>query len=154
MQEREYLTKEKYDMLTKELTDLKTTRRKEVADALDYARGLGDLSENAEYHEAREAQANLEDKIKKLESLLKNASVFEDKHTDRVMIGTTVTVKNETTGLEKTIKIVGSEESDTVQGKISNKSPMGSAVLGKKKDESFTFSTPAGTMKYKVVSIK
>jgi transcription elongation factor GreA len=154
MEEREYLTREKYEMLAKELTELKTVKRKEVADALDYARGLGDLSENAEYHEAREAQANLEDKIKKLDALLKNASVFEDKHTDRVMIGSTVTVKNEATNQEKTIKIVGSEESDTAQGKISNKSPMGSAVLGKKKDEAFSFTTPAGTMKYKVVSIK
>ena len=154
MEEREYLTREKYEMLEKELIELKTNKRKEVADALDYARGLGDLSENAEYHEAREAQASLEDKIKKLESLLKNASVFEDKHTDRVMIGSTVTVKNETTGQTKTIQIVGSEESDTASGKISNKSPMGGSVLGKKKDETFGFSTPAGSMKYRVVSIK
>lgn len=154
MEEKEYLTKEKYEMLQKELMDLKTSKRKEVADALDYARGLGDLSENAEYHEAREAQAKLEDKIKKLEILLKNASVFEDKHTDRVMIGSTVTVENETTNKTKTIKIVGSEEADTDGGKISNRSPLGSAVLGKKKGESFNFSTPAGTMKYRVVSIE
>ncbi len=77
-EEREYLTKEKFEQLKHELEDLKTVKRKEVAESLDYARALGDLSENAEYHEAREMQANIEDRIAKLESLLKNTTIVSD----------------------------------------------------------------------------
>jgi len=152
-EKREYLTKQKYDELIIELKDLKNSKRKEVAEALDYARGLGDLSENAEYHEARSQQADVEERISKLESILKNATIVEDRHGDYVIIGSTVTVeKND--GKKRTFMIVGSAESDISADKLSNRSPIGHAVLGKKKGETFSFNSPSGTMTYKVVDIK
>ena len=90
---KEYLTKQKHEELSAELKHLKNTKRKEVAEALDYARGLGDLSENAEYHEARSQQSDVEDRIANLETILKNSIVVEDKHADHAMIGSTVTVE-------------------------------------------------------------
>jgi transcription elongation factor GreA len=150
---REYLTKQKYDELVVELKNLKGTKRKEVAEALDYARGLGDLSENAEYHEARNQQSDIEERIAKLENVLKNSVVVEDKHVDHAMIGSTVTVeKND--GTKRTFMIVGSAESNMNAGKISNRSPIGAAVLGKKKGESFSFTSPSGKMEYKVIEVK
>lgn len=151
--QREYLTKQKYDELSSELKELKNVKRKEVAEALDYARGLGDLSENAEYHEARAQQADIEERIAKLESILKNSIVVEDRHGDHAMIGSTVIVEKHD-GTKRTFMIVGSAESDMAGGKISNRSPLGSAVLGKKKGESFSFNSPSGRMDYKVIDIK
>jgi len=92
---KEYLTKEKYDELEKELAFLTTTKRKEIADQLEFAKSLGDISENAEYHEAREQQALTEDRINKIENVLKNAEIVEYKKSDTVVIGSTVTVKKE-----------------------------------------------------------
>jgi transcription elongation factor GreA len=152
-EKREYLTKQKYDELVAELKELKNIKRKEVAEALDYARGLGDLSENAEYHEARAQQAAIEERISKVDMILKNASVVEDRHGEHVMIGSTVVVeKND--GTKRTFMIVGSAESDMNSGKISNRSPLGGAVLGKKKGDSFSFTSPAGVMSYKVIEVK
>jgi transcription elongation factor GreA len=155
-EEREYLTKEKFDELKRELDDLKTNQRKKVAESLDYARGLGDLSENAEYHEAREMQANIEDRIAKLESMLKNATIVsaEVSHGEHVHIGSTVIVEKQGDKDHKKFKIVGSEEADMATGKLSNRSPLGSAILGKKVGESFVFNSPTGKMTYKVVSIE
>ncbi len=152
-EKREYLTKEKYEELTKELKELKSTKRKEIAEVLDYARGLGDLSENAEYHEARALQAGVEERIIKLEAILKNATMVQDKHGDHAVIGSTVVVEKDG-GTKKTYMIVGSAESDMASGKISNRSPLGAAMLGKKKGEGFSFNSPAGIQKYKVVDIK
>lgn len=151
--QREYLTKQKYDELSAELKELKNVKRKEVAEALDYARGLGDLSENAEYHEARAQQADIEERISKLESILKNSTVVEDRHGDHAMIGSTVTVEKKD-GTQRTFMIVGSAESDMANSKISNRSPIGAAVLGKKKGESFSFNSPSGKMEYKVIDVK
>jgi len=155
-EEREYLTKEKFEELNTELKDLKTVKRKEVAESLDYARGLGDLSENAEYHEARELQANIEDRISKLESMLKNATVMsgEPAHGEHVRIGTAVTIEKQGEKAHKKFKIVGSEETDMAQGKLSNRCPLGAAILGKKVGETFSFVSPAGTMTYKIISIE
>jgi len=155
-EEREYLTKEKFDQLNNELKNLKTVKRKEVAESLDYARGLGDLSENAEYHEARELQANIEDRIAKLESMLKNATIMsgEGSHGEHVHIGSAVTVEKQGEKGSKKFKIVGSEETDMAQGKLSNRSPLGAAILGKKVGESFSFVSPAGTMTYKIISVE
>jgi len=153
-EKREYLTKTKYEELVAELKDLKNVKRKEVAEELDYARDLGDLSENAEYHEARARQADIEDKINKLESILKNTTVVEDKHGDHVVIGSTVVVEKKNGTKKMTLMIVGSTESDLAIGKISNRSPIGAAVLGKKKGESFSFNSPSGKMEYKVIEVK
>ena len=155
-EEREYLTKEKFEQLKKELDELKTVKRKEVAESLDYARGLGDLSENAEYHEARETQANIEDRIAKLESILKNATIMsaESTHGEHVRIGSMVVLEKQGDKNNKKFKIVGSEESDMATGKLSNRSPLGAAVLGKKVGETFSFNSPGGTMTYKIIGIE
>ncbi len=151
---KEYLTKKKYDELVEELKHLKNVKRKEVAEALDYARGLGDLSENAEYHEARSQQADVEDRIAKIDRILKNSVVVEDRHGEYAMIGSTVIVEKKDDSTKRTFMIVGSAESDMASGKISNQSPLGAAVLGKKKGDSFTFNSPKGPMEYKVVEVK
>jgi len=154
-EEREYLTKEKFEELNTELKNLKTTKRKEVAESLDYARGLGDLSENAEYHEARELQANIEDRIAKLESILKNATIMTgEAHGEHVRIGSAVIIEKHGDKEHKKFKIVGSEETDMAQGKLSNRSPLGAAILGKKIGESFSFNSPGGTMTYKIIGIE
>ncbi len=155
-EEREYLTREKFDELKKELEKLKTVKRKEVAENLDYARGLGDLSENAEYHEARELQANIEDRISKLETILKNTTIMssEAPHGEYVRIGTTVIVEKYGDKNQKKFKIVGSEETDMTLGKLSNRSPLGAAILGKKVGESFSFNSPAGTISYKIINLE
>ncbi len=151
---KEYVTKEKYNELTEELKYLKNVKRKEVAEALDYARGLGDLSENAEYHEARSEQADVEERISKIDRILKNAVVVEDRHGDHAMIGSTITVEKKGDGTQRTFMIVGSAESDMSLGKISNQSPLGAAVLGKKKGETFSFQTPSGKVDYTVIEVK
>jgi len=152
--EHEYLTQEKYDEFKNELAELKTVKRKEVAENLEYAKALGDLSENAEYHEARDMQANIEDRIRKLEMILKSATIVSSHSTSTVSVGSIITVQREGDKDKKTFTMVGSEEADSATGKISAKSPFGSAVFGKKKGESFSFKTPSGTMTYKVVDIK
>ncbi len=152
MPEKEYLTKEKFDEFTKELAQLKGTRRKEVAASLEYAKSLGDLSENAEYHEARDVQATVEDRIAKLEDLLKNASIVSGNHSDSVNVGSSVTVDRD--GKRFVYSIVGSEEADVATNKISVKSPFGQAIVGKKKGENFSFNAPNGQVSYKILDIK
>ncbi len=150
--DREYLTKEKFDEFTKELAELKGPRRKEVAKNLEYAKSLGDLSENSEYHDARDVQATLEDRIAKLEELLKTATIVSGNHSGMVNVGSTVTVEKE--GKKFVYSIVGSEESDVATNKISIKSPFGQAIVGKKKGEDFTFKAPSGDLAYKITDIK
>lgn len=151
---KEYLSKEKFDQLKKELEVLKSAKRKEIADKLEFAKGLGDLSENAEYHEAREAQAALEDRIQQLESVLSNAEIVTTHHSDSVEVGSVVHVQKTGDKEKKIYTIVGSEEADTATGKISFKSPLGQALLGKKKGEEFKFKAPKGEVKYTVTSIE
>ncbi len=148
----EYLTKEKFDEFTKELAELKGVRRKEVAKNLEYAKSLGDLSENAEYHEARDVQATVEDRIAKLEDLLKNASIVSGNHSSVVNVGSIVIVEKDTKKF--TYSIVGSEEADPASNKISVKSPFGQAIVGKKKGEEFSFIAPNGELSYKLLDIK
>lgn len=150
----EYLTQTKYDEFKAELENLKTIRRKEVAENLEYAKGLGDLSENAEYHEARDMQAAVEDRIQKLENILKSATIVSSHDTNSVSIGATITVKKGKEKETKEFTIVSSEEADSASGKISVKSPLGAAAYGKKKGEVFSFNTPSGTMEYTVVDIQ
>lgn len=150
---KEYLSKEKQDQLKEELEFLTHVRRKEIAEALEQAKSLGDLSENAEYHSAREAQAGVEERIMVLEEILKNAVVVGGKHkTDTVGIGSVVIVKR---GKEvQTYTIVGSEETDVMNGKISNKSPLGEAMMGKRKGEHFVCSAPSGEVECEIVEIQ
>jgi transcription elongation factor GreA len=154
MNEREYLTQEKFDEFNKELEYLKHEKRTEIANSLEYAKSLGDLSENAEYHEARDAQARVEDRINYLEALLKSAIIVSSHDTSRIAVGTKVTLKKESDKETKVITFVGSEEADAASGKISVRSPLGVAALGKEKGESFSFQTPSGSMTYKVIDIQ
>jgi len=150
----QYLSKEKFEEFTVELEDLKTKKRKEIAENLEYSKAMGDLAENAEYHEAREAQMNLEERISKLEDLLKTAVIMSLKHADIVSIGATVTIKKKAADAAATYTLVGSEEADLTNNMISIISPLASAMVGKKKGESFSVSTPKGKTEYMIMELK
>ncbi len=154
MDEKEYLTEEKYEEFKKEVAFLKTVQRKKIAENLEYAKSLGDLSENAEYSEAREMQASVESRISRLELLLRNAIIVSSHDVDRVTIGSIVTMNKIGAGDEVTYTIVGSEESDMSQMKISVKSPLGEAILGMKKNNEVSFATPSGKVSYLILDIK
>lgn len=149
------MSQEKFEELTHELDELRTTRRREVAEQLEYARSLGDLSENAEYQEAREMQGAVEERISKLESILKNAKIVRGGKTDTISMGSVVSVKPiGKDGDAHTYTIVGAEEANILQGKVSYHSPLGGALLGKKKGDEFSFHTPRGTQKYKILKVE
>ena len=153
----DYITEEKRKALELELKDLKGPKRKEILEALEYAKSLGDLSENAEYHQTREDQGKLEERIKRIEQILQSSQVVSPAGGDVVEVGSKVVVqkigkKNEKQE-EKNYQIVGSEEADMAQGKISNRSPFGEAIFGKKKGDSVTFQTPNGKVNYKIIKV-
>ena len=153
--EKQYLTKEKYKELSEELEYLTKTRRKEIAKELDSAGSMGDLRENSEYQQAREDQANLEQRISQIEMVLKDAEVVKDGgNKDIVGVGSTVVLqkKGEKEGIE--YKIVGAEEASMSERKISANSPLVQAMIGMKKGEEFSFIAPKGTMKYQIKEIK
>ncbi len=154
MSELQYLTTEKFSELKKELEYLKTTRRKEVAEQLEYAKRLGDLSENAEYHQAREDQAIVEDRIGHLEDLIKNAKIASAGGSDLIIVGSTVSLTKGGENKSFVYTIVGSEEADMSHGKVSNMSPLGSALLGHKAGDSIKVTTPKGIVTYKIETIK
>lgn len=154
MSDVQYLTNEKMQEFKKELDFLKTEKRKQVAESLEYAKKLGDLSENAEYHEARQAQAEVEDRISHLENLMKNAVIVAGQVGDLVNIGSKVSIQKEGDKETKTYTIVGSEESDMSSGKISNISPLGSSLIGKRKGDNVVVNTPKGKINYKLISIE
>ncbi len=145
------MSQEKFDEMSKELENLKTVRRTEIAKNLEYARSLGDLSENAEYQEARDLQAATEERIRKLEELVKRAQILTDgKKKDVVSFSSTVTIKKEGSPEAHEYTIVGSEEADMRAHKLSHVSPLGSALMGKKKGDIFTFETPNGKQTYSI----
>jgi transcription elongation factor GreA len=152
----QYLTAEKSAELKKELEYLKTDRRKEVAEHLEYSKKLGDLSENAEYHQAREEQAGVEDRIRYLETLLKDVVITHVPTGGVISVGSTVRLEKEGATEKKSFlfTIVGSEEADTSQGKISNISPLGSALLGHKEGDKIKVQTPKGVIHYVVAALK
>lgn len=152
--EQEYLTKKKFEELNRELESLKTVKRKEIAEALEYAKSLGDFSENQEYQEARDSQAVLEDRINRLERILKSAKIISIQNVNIVSIGSVIIVEKGTDKSRKSYTMVGSEEADATAGKISVRSPLGLAAMGKSKGESFSFETPSGMMSYKIIDIK
>ncbi len=152
--EANYLSKEKFDELTGELEHLKTVRRRENAEQLEYARSLGDLSENAEYEEARNLQAATEDRIRVIEEQLSHARIIEHKKGSAVSLGSFVTIQKQGEKEEHTYEIVGSAEANMQEHKISHLSPLGSALMEKKKGDVFSFDTPKGSQKYKIVNIR
>ncbi len=148
-----YITEEKRKELETELADLKGPKRKEILESLAYAKSLGDLSENAEYHQAREEQGKLEERIRKIEQVLQSAEVVKGGGGDVIEIGSRVVVQKEGTEEEKTYVIVGSEEANMAESKISNRSPFGEALFGKKKGDKVSFHAPNGVVNYKIIKV-
>lgn len=142
--------------LEEQLDYLKNTRRAEVAEQISIARGFGDLSENAEYDEAKNDQSKLEAQILDLENTIRTALVIEDSDikTDRVNVGTVVRVFDEEMNEEVEYVIVGARESDPMNNKISNESPIGAALLGHKKNDVVLAQTPGGEIKLKILKIR
>lgn len=150
---KEYITKQNKEALEAELQQLSGPKRKEIISAIEYAKSLGDLSENAEYHSAREEQGQLLERIATIEHVLKHAVVVELATNGLVDIGSTVSVKKDGEPNTRTFIMVGSEETDMLAGKISYKSPIGAALFGKKKGDTVTVETPRGDMEYEIVSV-
>ena len=150
------LTQEGFDKLEQQLEYLKTTERTEIAGRIKIALGYGDLSENSEYDEAKSAQEANENKIIELENKLRHAKIIDESEIDTktVQVGNTVEVHDMDFDEDVTYTIVGSTEVDLAQNKISNESPIGSALLGDKKGEVVTANVPAGVAQFKVLSIK
>ena len=157
MEEKEVImTQEGFDKLEKELEKLKTETRAEIAERIKVALGFGDLSENSEYDEAKNAQAENENKIVELEKKLRLAKIIDESEIDTktVQVGNTVKVFDEEFDEEVEYTIVGSTEVDLAQNKISNESPLGAALLGKKKNAVVEVQIPDGIARYKILSIK
>lgn len=149
-----FLTQEKFEELKQELEHLKTVRRKEVAESLEYARSLGDISENAEYQEARDMQAAIEERIQYLEKVIKEAKIVANvKKGDVIGLGSEVTIRKEKDSEEHTYTIVGSEEANIHEHKLSYLSPLGEALMGKAKGDAFTFETPGGKQSYNILKV-
>ena len=156
MAEKQFLTKKGYDERVARLEELKVVRRKEVAQKLKEAREQGDLSENAEYDAAKDEQRDIEARIEEIEKILKNAEVVvEDEiDLDKISIGCQVKVLDVEEDEEMEFKIVGSTEANSLKGKISNESPVGKALLGKKVGDTVTVETQVGELTYKVLEIQ
>lgn len=148
-----YITSEGLEKLKVELEYLKTERRPEVISLLKDARALGDLSENAEYDAAREAQREVEGKIVQLENMIENAVIITDAAKDKVSIGSKVKIKYVEDGEEEEYTIVGSKEADPFQNKISNESPIATAILGAKVNTVVTVNSPNGKYDVEVIEI-
>ena len=150
-----YYTKEGLDKLTNDLNQLKTKGRTDIAKQIAETRDKGDLSENAEYDAAKDAQGHLEAKIAQLEDLLSNARLLDESKIDTsaVSILSKVTIKNKKNGASVTYMLVSEEEADLKAGKISTLSPIGKGLLGKKKGDVAQIKTPAGEMQFEIVDI-
>ena len=147
-----YLSKEGLEKLREELDELVNVRRAEVASRIHDAKEYGDVTENAEYEDAKNEQAFVEGRIQTLSALIKNAVIIDEKHsTSHVQIGSTVELEG-SDGREK-YQIVGAAEAAPLEGRISNESPVGRSLLGKKKGDKITVTVPAGDSVYKIVSI-
>jgi transcription elongation factor GreA len=150
----QYLSQDKCDALEAELKELKTKKIPEIATRIDEAKQLGDLSENAEYHDARDQMAWTQSRVKEIEFILANAQIITsgENVSGVVSIGSTVVVK--VNGKEKEYTIVGAQEADPISGKISNESPLGDAFMGKKKGNKVQVEVPAGVQEYKIIALK
>jgi transcription elongation factor GreA len=149
------LTAQGLRKLEEELEHLKGTKRKEVAERIKQAKAFGDLSENAEYDDAKNEQAFVEGRILQVEQMLRNARVIDNDAapSGAVSVGSTVRLRDLAAGSELTYTIVGSPEADPLKDRISNESPVGQALIGRKQGETVTVRVPAGTLKYTIVKI-
>lgn len=150
------MSRSRFDELEKELNYLKTTRSDEVAEMIKVARGFGDLSENSEYDEAKNEQGKLYSRIGELENILLHAVILEegDLPTGQVTIGATVTVTAVRGGVSRSFKIVGSQEADAMRDIISEESPFGKALMGRKEGDTVVVSAPAGELEYRIDKIE
>ena len=148
-------TKQGYQDLVDELKYLKLTRCEEIKEQIAVARGFGDLSENAEYDEARNEQAKVEARIQELESLIENAEIIDESTMDvrSISLGSIVKLMDEDFDEEITYSIVGSNQADPLENKISDQSPIGRALMGKKAGDSVTVTAPAGELRFKVLEV-
>ena len=148
------LTREGLQKYEEELHNLKVNKRKEVSEKLKEARAQGDLSENAEYDAAKDEQRDIEARIFELEQLLKDAEIADEEEIDekKISFGTTVVILDKETKEEMTYTIKGATEANSLNGTISNESPLGKALIGAKKGQTVEVECPAGTLKYKVIS--
>lgn len=151
---KELLTKENKEALEAELKELSGVKRRETIAAVEYAKSLGDLSENAEYHASREAQGKLEDRIQQIEYTLKYGEVVEQSKDGSITVGSTVIIQKVGETNTRTFQIVGSEETDMLSGKISYKSPIGQALHGHKKGETISVATPKGDTEYEIITVQ
>ena len=149
-----FLTKEGLEEVQAELDDLKQNVRPEVISQIKEARAQGDLSENAEYHAARDRQGHVEARIKELEYIVDNATIIEEGKKDKVSIGSTVEIKYIDDDEIEEYSIVGSTEADPFENKISNESPIAIGIMGKKKGDKVTIESPNGNYDIEIVSIK
>ncbi|MBI2024069.1 transcription elongation factor GreA [Candidatus Giovannonibacteria bacterium] len=150
----EYLSAEGFIKIKEELSSLKDNRRKEIADRLEYAKSLGDLSENAEYQEAKEEQQVIEARIADIEDILGRAVLISHTNTSYVDIGSTVVAQKEGNPSFISFLIVGKEEANPSDNKISHESPLGKALIGKQKGEAVVVYTPKGECRYQILDIK
>jgi transcription elongation factor GreA len=150
------LTREGYEKLKQEIELLSTEKRREVADRIRVAREFGDISENAEYDDAKNEQAMLEHKIAQLEERLSNARVIQKRDVDLSVVSVGAKVRLRDVDAKETVEytIVGSAEANPAEQKLSNESPVGKAIIGKKKGETVEVSAPRGSLKYKILDIK
>ena len=148
-------TKQGYQDLVDELKYLKLTRREEIKEQIAVARGFGDLSENAEYDEARNEQAKVEARIQELEALIENAEIIDESNMDvrAISLGSVVKLYDEDFDEEITYNIVGSNQADPLEKKISDQSPIGRALMGKKAGDRVTVTAPAGELHFKVLEV-
>lgn len=152
--QRTLVTREGLEKMKKELDELRSTKRTEIAQRLKAAIAMGDLSENSEYDEAKNAQAFLEGRILQLEQQIRTAQVIETVTKDRVDVGSTVVIEDMEEHLKEKVTIVGSTESNPFEGRISNESSVGRAFMGAKAGDTVEAETPNGVLKYKVISIE
>lgn len=151
-----YLTEEGYESLKRELDELVNVTRVELAQKLKEAVAQGDLKENADYHDAKERQSFIEGRIQELEETLRNAVIIEKSENSDgiVQIGDTVTIRESGTKDDETYMIVGSAEANAAEGKISNQSPIGQALIGKKKGQKIAVETPSGQIEFKIRKVE
>ena len=149
------MSQERLEELKQELEYLQTVREKEVSEQIKEARSFGDLSENSEYDEAKTEQGKLYSKIAELKDLIENAVILEAAHTGRaVVMGSRVTVQEQSENETETYEIVGSQEADPIHGRISDESPLGRSLMGHMKGDNVTFEAPMGVLHYVIVDVE
>lgn len=152
--QKKYVTKEKKQELEQELDHLMNTRREEIAKEIERAKSMGDLSENAEYQQAREDQASVEGRIIEIKDILKSAEIVNHKKSDVVEVGSTVTLRKKYSSSDQEFIIVGSEETDLANRRISHTSPLGDALLGHEAGDTVEVKAPGGEVVYHIESVE